>query len=192
MNERMIQITQGDMEKLRRLIEARRNTRALDRDNLAMLAQELERAEIVPPDNISMDAVTMHSRVLVRDLNSGIESSYTLVFPQDADIAQSKISTLVPIATVLLGYRGGDQIEWPSPGGRRRLKIVKVLYQPEAAGDEPEHSVALYRRSRERDDILAVLVPVGGALIIGLMARYGSERIRGHGIPEAIEAILIS
>ncbi len=192
MNERMIQITQGDMEKLRRLIEARRNTRALDRDNLAMLAQELERAEIVPPDNISMDAVTMHSRVLVRDLNSGIESSYTLVFPQDADIAQSKISTLVPIATVLLGYRGGDQIEWPSPGGRRRLKIVKVLYQPEAAGDEPEHSVALYRQSRERDDILAVLVPVGGALIIGLMARYGSERIRGHGIPEAIEAILIS
>ncbi len=38
----------------------------------------------------------------------------------------------------------------------------------------------------------AVLVPVGGGLIVGLMARYGSERIRGHGIPEAIEAILIN
>jgi H+/Cl- antiporter ClcA len=38
----------------------------------------------------------------------------------------------------------------------------------------------------------AVLVPVAGGLIIGLMARYGSERIRGHGIPEAIESILIS
>ena len=37
-----------------------------------------------------------------------------------------------------------------------------------------------------------MLVPVGGALFIGLMARYGSERIRGHGIPEAIEAILIN
>ncbi|MBV8472358.1 MAG: chloride channel protein [Hyphomicrobiales bacterium] len=37
----------------------------------------------------------------------------------------------------------------------------------------------------------AVLVPVGGALIVGLMARYGSEKIRGHGIPEAIEAILL-
>jgi H+/Cl- antiporter ClcA len=37
-----------------------------------------------------------------------------------------------------------------------------------------------------------ILVPVAGALVIGLMARYGSERIRGHGIPEAIEAILIS
>ena len=39
---------------------------------------------------------------------------------------------------------------------------------------------------------MVVLVPVIGALIIGLMARYGSERIRGHGIPEAIEAILIN
>jgi chloride channel protein, CIC family len=37
----------------------------------------------------------------------------------------------------------------------------------------------------------AVLVPVGGSLIIGLMARFGSEKIRGHGIPEAIEAILL-
>jgi chloride channel protein, CIC family len=39
---------------------------------------------------------------------------------------------------------------------------------------------------------LVIIVPVIGALIVGLMARYGSERIRGHGIPEAIEAILIN
>jgi CIC family chloride channel protein len=37
----------------------------------------------------------------------------------------------------------------------------------------------------------AVVVPIVGALIIGVMARYGSERIRGHGIPEALEAILV-
>ena len=40
--------------------------------------------------------------------------------------------------------------------------------------------------------IYSVLVPVVGALIIGVMARYGSERIRGHGIPEAIESILLN
>src|SRR5262249_23467146 len=39
---------------------------------------------------------------------------------------------------------------------------------------------------------LEVVVPVVGALIIGVMARYGSERIPGHGIPEAVEAILIN
>jgi len=37
----------------------------------------------------------------------------------------------------------------------------------------------------------SVAIPVAGSLIIGLMARYGSEKIRGHGIPEAIEAILL-
>ncbi|HXE26365.1 MAG TPA: chloride channel protein, partial [Roseiarcus sp.] len=39
--------------------------------------------------------------------------------------------------------------------------------------------------------LFAALVPVAGALVIGLMARFGSEKIRGHGIPEAIEAILL-
>src|SRR5213595_1346648 len=39
--------------------------------------------------------------------------------------------------------------------------------------------------------VWALLVPIVGGLIVGLMARYGSERIRGHGIPEALEAILI-
>jgi chloride channel protein, CIC family len=40
--------------------------------------------------------------------------------------------------------------------------------------------------------VFEVLIPVAGAVVIGLMARYGSERIRGHGIPEAIESILIN
>src|SRR4051794_16359175 len=40
--------------------------------------------------------------------------------------------------------------------------------------------------------VFAIAVPVVGSLIIGLLARYGSERIRGHGIPEAIESILMN
>lgn len=40
--------------------------------------------------------------------------------------------------------------------------------------------------------VYSILVPIAGALIIGVMARYGSERIRGHGIPEAIESILLN
>ncbi|HEY3773744.1 MAG TPA: chloride channel protein [Solirubrobacteraceae bacterium] len=40
--------------------------------------------------------------------------------------------------------------------------------------------------------VLAVVIPVGGGLVVGLMARFGSEQIRGHGIPEAMERILIN
>jgi CIC family chloride channel protein len=53
-------------------------------------------------------------------------------------------------------------------------------------------SVAPASPSANHLGLWELLVPVAGALIIGLMARYGSERIRGHGIPEAIEAILIN
>jgi len=57
----------------------------------------------------------------------------------------------------------------------------------------PEQLLAIQDRSPAKNSLgwVAIFVPVVGGLIIGLMARYGSERIRGHGIPEAIEAILI-
>lgn len=152
MNARTIQITQPDVEKLRKLIETRTKVGARDQENLDMLAKELERAEIVPANEISADAVTMHSHVLVRDLNTGVESAYTLVFPPDADITQGKISILAPIATALLGYREGDEIEWPTPGGWRRLEVAKVVYQPEAAGDEPGHSVTHHRPTQNAQE----------------------------------------
>ena len=53
-------------------------------------------------------------------------------------------------------------------------------------------STALVSPAGNHLGIYSVFVPIGGALIIGVMARYGSERIRGHGIPEAIESILIN
>jgi regulator of nucleoside diphosphate kinase len=147
MNEKVIQVTQGDMEQLMALLASRLKLRTWDREHLEMLAQELDRAEVVQAKDIPADTVTMHSHVLVRDLDTGGESTYTLVYPSDADIAKGKISILAPIATALLGYREGDEIEWPTPGGRRRLNVIQVLYQPEAAGDEPGCSVAMPRDS---------------------------------------------
>jgi CIC family chloride channel protein len=52
-------------------------------------------------------------------------------------------------------------------------------------------STALVSPSQNHLGWLALFVPVAGGLVIGFMARYGSERIRGHGIPEALESILI-
>jgi CIC family chloride channel protein len=53
-------------------------------------------------------------------------------------------------------------------------------------------STALVSPAGNHLGVFSMFVPIAGALIIGVMARYGSERIRGHGIPEAIEAILIN
>jgi len=79
--------------------------------------------------------VTMNSKVILRDLDISEEMNYCLVFPKDADIASGAISVLAPVGTAILGYREGDIVEWPVPSGKRRIRIEKILYQPEAAGD---------------------------------------------------------
>jgi regulator of nucleoside diphosphate kinase len=103
-----------------------------------MLANELERAEVVSSERIPSDVITMDSRARVRNLDSAEQTEYTLVFPIDADINENKISILAPIGTALLGYRAGDEIVWPVPGGIRRLKVEEVVYQPESDGQKPE------------------------------------------------------
>ena len=48
---------------------------------------------------------------------------------------EERVSILAPIGTAIIGYRVGDAVEWEVPAGIRRLKVEKILYQPEAAGD---------------------------------------------------------
>jgi regulator of nucleoside diphosphate kinase len=60
--------------------------------------------------------------------------TYTLVFPEQADYEVRRISVLAPIGTAMLGQREGDEFEWVVPDGPVRLRVEKVIYQPEAAG----------------------------------------------------------
>jgi len=133
MKQHNIFITEQDMEKLTHLLELAKRPLSKDHEHLEMPEQELDRARVVSPSQVPDDAVTMNSKVRVRDLDTGNDATYTLVFPRDADIAQGKISVLAPIGTAILGYRVGAVIEWRVPGGRRKLRVEEVLYQPEAA-----------------------------------------------------------
>jgi regulator of nucleoside diphosphate kinase len=135
MKEREIYVTALDVERLRKLLDGVRLWSSRDREHLRDLEAELDRARVVASQDVPGDVVTMNSEVLVRDLDSKKELSLTLVFPSEADLELGKISILAPIGTALLGYRVGDTIEWKVPGRVRRLRVEKVLYQPEAAGD---------------------------------------------------------
>jgi regulator of nucleoside diphosphate kinase len=135
MKEREIHVTALDAERLRKLLDGAKLWSPRDREHLQALEVELDRARIVAPHDVPGDVVTMNSEVLVRDLDSGKELALTLVFPSEADLDQGKISILAPVGTALLGYRVSDTIEWKVPGRVRRLRVERVLYQPEAAGD---------------------------------------------------------
>ena len=131
-----IYITKTDRERLGNLIQLVRNQD--DRAHLAYvnrLEAELEEAEIVAPEEIPPDVVTMRSKVKLNDLDTGEETIYSIVFPTEANSDEGKISILAPLATALLGYRRGDMVEFQAPSRVRRLKIEEILYQPESSGD---------------------------------------------------------
>ena len=134
--EATIYITEVDRQRLEKLVEiAGERDRLASHENLRRLEHELERAETVAPKVVPADVITMRSKVRLRDLNTGEEMVYVLVFPTEANFDEGKISVLAPIGTALLGYRVGELIEWQVPSGLRRLKVEELLYQPEAAGE---------------------------------------------------------
>ena len=128
-----IHVTQEDLERLQLLIDHYRSSRVSPQDTLEDLAEELKRSRVVPSGQVPNDVVTMNSKVRLKDLKTGEENEYTLVFPQNADIETGKISVLAPIGTAMLGYRVGDVFEWNVPGGKARMRVKRILYQPQAA-----------------------------------------------------------
>jgi len=99
------------------------------------LRGELDRAEVVEPQDVPPDVVTMNSKVRFV-LESGEEFCLTLVYPQDIDGSTERISILAPVGSALLGLSAGAQIEWPRPGGGvMKVRLVEVVYQPERAGE---------------------------------------------------------
>ncbi|HDT13891.1 MAG TPA: nucleoside diphosphate kinase regulator [Candidatus Aminicenantes bacterium] len=135
MAKREIVITSLDEKRLTAVLNSPAIQRGPDRERLAELRAELERAAIVEPGEVPADVITMNSQVRVRDKATGETHDYTLVYPHEADITRGRISVLAPIGTALLGYRAGDVIEWQVPSGTRILEVESVLYQPESAGD---------------------------------------------------------
>jgi regulator of nucleoside diphosphate kinase len=126
-----IVLSRFDRKRLERLLD-----KVGPRPDLDALREEIERAEILEPENVPKNVVTMNSVVRFLDEESGRESEIKLVFPGHADVESNQVSVLAPVGSALLGLSVGDSIDWPLPNGRkRRLRVVAVTYQPEAAGD---------------------------------------------------------
>jgi regulator of nucleoside diphosphate kinase len=130
-----IYVTSQDKQRLEDLLMEVEASDPRKHEDLKALTEELRRAVIVDPKDVSGDVITMNSHAEMRDLESGETVAFTLVFPTEANIDEEKISVFAPIGAGMLGYRVGDEFEWNVPGGLRRMKVTKVDYQPEAAGD---------------------------------------------------------
>jgi regulator of nucleoside diphosphate kinase len=132
--KRQIIISREDHERLDNLFFSGFAAAFNDKPYLQSLRSELDGAHIVDSDDIPPDVITMNSTVRLRPFRSQESETFTLVYPQDANIAEGKLSVLAPIGTAILGYRVGDAVQWQVPSGTIQFKIEELIVQPERDG----------------------------------------------------------
>jgi regulator of nucleoside diphosphate kinase len=127
-----ITISERDLDRIEALLDQQP---ASESARYAPLRAELARASLVERAQLPKNTVAMNSTVTFADEETGHESRLTLVYPQGAS-APSTVSILAPVGSALLGLKVGQHIAWPMPDGHSRLlKVLKVDYQAEPAGD---------------------------------------------------------
>ncbi|PMR74418.1 nucleoside diphosphate kinase regulator [Billgrantia endophytica] len=127
-----ITINRLDAERLQRLID-----QASDKDRFVAdaLEEELERGEVIDPEDIPEDVVSMNSQVQFTDMTRDRQMIRTLVYPHALANTEDGISVMAPIGAGLIGLRIGDVIDWPLPtGGAAKLRVDAILWQPEREG----------------------------------------------------------
>jgi regulator of nucleoside diphosphate kinase len=126
-------ITEQDSDRLARLLDV---LSPAQRAASGALEGELARAEVVASAELPRDVVSMNSRVVFEDVETGRRSSALLVYPHD--VARSNggaISVLAPVGSALLGLRAGQSIDWPMPSGKvKRYLVLEVVREPETTG----------------------------------------------------------
>lgn len=133
---RALYITRYDLERLQELIQV---VRTFGRDEWLPNAEALEtvlaHARITNPREVPPDVVTMNSRVEIRNLDLSTDQILTLVFPKDADETPDNTSILGPVGMAMFGRRVGDVFCAVLNDREVRYRVLRILYQPEAAGD---------------------------------------------------------
>lgn len=122
-----IHITEIDKARLRNMLAFG------EPSGIFELEHEIERAIVMDPLAVASDVVTMNSKAVVQLDDEAMEVA--LVYPEDADDSAGKLSVFSDMGIAILGYKEGDTFAWRLRNRTRHIRIEKVLYQPEAAGD---------------------------------------------------------
>lgn len=127
-----LKVTQFDLTRLQSMLGDKKSAVPALRKESAKLRALLKSAEIVPPEEIPSDVVTLNSRIRLRDRRGKLSMILSVVFPGDTvsngDPEQTEAPILSPMGISLFGRRVGDLIDG-------HVRIAELLYQPEAKGD---------------------------------------------------------
>ena len=129
-----ITLNRLDLTRIQTCLKEAMQVNAIRKMEAATRIKEIQSASVVDPESIPSNVVTMNSIVQISFLNTKKTVEFQIVYPNQANVKENKISIFSPIATALIGYKAGDEIDWVVPAGITKIKIDAIVYQPEAAG----------------------------------------------------------
>ena len=132
MTQPNIIISEQDLNRLETMLEHQPKLT----ETMQHLENELARAVVVAPQDVPANIVSMNAKVLITIVPSIEPTEITLVYPHDFHGEKGQVNILAPVGAAILGLAEGQEIEWPQPDGHTmKIKIEKILYQPEREGD---------------------------------------------------------
>ncbi|HXU08481.1 MAG TPA: transcription elongation factor GreA [Blastocatellia bacterium] len=120
-----IAVAMGDLSENAEYTAAR-NRQDYVRARIGNLRKRLADLSMIDVSRLPHDRVGYGSTVLLYDLDNSEELTYKLVMAEDANVAESKISTSSPVGRGLMGRIEGDEVEITTPAGKRRFEIIKL------------------------------------------------------------------
>ncbi|MBI3722807.1 GreA/GreB family elongation factor [bacterium] len=116
----------GDISENSELDAARERQKQLA-VRVERMRTELEQVTIIKPEEVETDEVRVGTRVVLKDMATSRDETYTVLGPWDADEAHNVISFLSPIARALMGRRAGEEVEAVLPDGtKRKVEILSI------------------------------------------------------------------
>ena len=127
-----ITLSSLDLERIETLLE-KNSSQFPGRD---ALEAELDRADVLDPEDMPPTVVTMNSTVRFTMLEINKANTLTLVYPKDMDGSADKVSIFAPVGIALLGLSVGDELKMPSPTGHQvTVRVDAIEFQPESSGE---------------------------------------------------------
>ncbi|TWU19396.1 Regulator of nucleoside diphosphate kinase [Allorhodopirellula heiligendammensis] len=135
MTPRIFALTRTDRQRLETLLDSHFVEAMWDeRAHLSNLKEKLEAATVVDSREMLPDIVTMNSTVKLFDIDRREAETFTLVYPEEACIAEGKLSILSPLGTEVLGRRVTERFSLQVLTVKTRKRVENISFQPERSG----------------------------------------------------------
>lgn len=130
-----IVISDSDQKRLRGLIRSAERRGSEEKQVIEKLEAALRTAVVLRSPRIPDDVVTINSCVRLRDTETGQEEEVWLRFTDEKEESSQLCPVMSELGVALLGSKLDDVVEWSEAAGKRRSKIIEIVYQPERLGN---------------------------------------------------------